>query len=599
MSDAAALRPLGADALLATHAAGEPRPRTPFVASIPRMALADFQERSRRVVFLVTLIAAVWAAHVFLPPNHAQYATLQIARHRGLYNSEWVGALIAMLANVFMGFAGFYLTKNAVDRDRQTRVGDVLAATTMSRPLYTLSKALSNFMVLAGMVVVLGASACVLQLMRGEDLALRPLSIALPLLWITLPFMAVIASLGVLFETIPLLRGGLGNVVYFFLWISGLAGSSFGSKAGAHPMNEPSGLTVLMPEMIRACARAFPHEIIDGSRMSMGFSVLDKGQHWDITTFVWPGVAWTPALIAGRMLWVVVAIAIALLAALPFDRFERDRPWSARGWLGRLWRGGASARAPGAAGTGLADLATVFGTAGSSAIASSSADPTSRRTYGETGGALALFGTRATRRGSGLGALVLAELRLALKGLPLMWWMATSGLVIAALVTPLAGARSVVAAFAWVWPVLVWSQLGTREARHGTAQIMASSPRPLDRQLAAAWLAGVLVSLFAGLPLTLRFMFASEWSAVATACGGMLLVPAVALACGGLTGNARLFEVLFLLTWYAGVLNRLAGADVSGGSIMPGDFGPARGFAVATVVFLAIARAARARRLQD
>jgi hypothetical protein len=33
--------------------------------------------------------------------------------------------------------------------------------------------------------------------------------------------------------------------------------------------------------------------------------------------------------------------------------------------------------------------------------------------------------------------------------------------------------------------------LGTREARHGTQQLLASSPRPLSRQLPAAWLAGI------------------------------------------------------------------------------------------------------------
>ena len=31
--------------------------------------------------------------------------------------------------------------------------------------------------------------------------------------------MLVVAGLAILFEAIPWLRGGLGNVVYFFLWV--------------------------------------------------------------------------------------------------------------------------------------------------------------------------------------------------------------------------------------------------------------------------------------------------------------------------------------------------------------------------------------------
>ena len=43
------------------------------------------------------------------------------------------------------------------------------------------------------------------------------------MIFISLPVMLVVAALAILFEAIPWLRGGLGNVVYFFVWIGALS----------------------------------------------------------------------------------------------------------------------------------------------------------------------------------------------------------------------------------------------------------------------------------------------------------------------------------------------------------------------------------------
>ncbi|MFI5372905.1 MAG: hypothetical protein ACHQ52_15225, partial [Candidatus Eisenbacteria bacterium] len=147
-----------------------------------------------------------------------------------------------------------------------------------------------------------------------------------------------------------------------------------------------------------------------------------------------------------------------------------------------------------------------------------------------------------------------------------------------------------------VWPVLVWSALGTREARFGTAPLFASSPRPLDRQLPAQWLAGVCVAVLFTAALGLRLFAAGEWAAGAAWLGGVLFVPAFALASGTLTGNPRLFEAVYLCMWYGGVLNRVPAIDPSGGSVPANGWGTALGFAAATVGMLIVARIARARR---
>ena len=70
---------------------------------------------------------------------------------------------------------------------------------------------------LAAMVFVMAVAALCMQMFRAEDRALRLWALLSPLLLYALPAMALVAALAVLFETLPVLRGGVGNVVWFFV----------------------------------------------------------------------------------------------------------------------------------------------------------------------------------------------------------------------------------------------------------------------------------------------------------------------------------------------------------------------------------------------
>ena len=48
---------------------------------------------------------------------------MTIGGHRGLYNSAYLGSLMALMISPFLSLAGFYLVKNAIDRDIQNGRG--------------------------------------------------------------------------------------------------------------------------------------------------------------------------------------------------------------------------------------------------------------------------------------------------------------------------------------------------------------------------------------------------------------------------------------------------------------------------------------------
>jgi hypothetical protein len=370
-------------------------------------------------------------------PITQSYVTLRFAEHRGIYNSAWIGASIALLTGAFLGLIGFYLIRNAIDRDRQTRVGEVLAAAPVSKFEYVLSKVLSNFTVLAVVALALALSAVVTQLVRAEDTNLQFTQLLFPYLYMTLPSMFFIAAVAAFFECTPGLRGGAGNVAWFFIWAGGIAASSQFMRASG---GDFLGFGLIMPSIIEACDAAFS-DCGGTEHMAMGVNVKDDGV-WDLTTFVWNGIAWTPRVIAMRLIWVVAALVVAAVAAMLFDRF-RSQTASAGGGFRRLRRKAASA--------GDAEAPALPGFAEHYRIARLDA------------------ATLRVVSASHLLTLLDAEIRLLLKGASRWWYLGAAGLWIASAVTPLETARLHVLPLVWIWPVLQWS--GMACARRATARI--------------------------------------------------------------------------------------------------------------------------------
>lgn len=528
------------------------------------LARADFFQRTRSYGFLITLGITLYFGYFLIPPNHSSYATMQIGGHRGLYNSAYLGSLMALLISPFLSLAGFYLVKNAIDRDIRTGVGQILATTTLTKPLYTIGKTISNFAVLAVMVAIMGVAAVAMQFVRQEDLTLYLGHILTPLIFISLPVMLVVAGLAVLFEAIPWLRGGLGNVVYFFLWVSALStpiARLDGAKSGAY--NDLFGMGVVVPSITAACEAAFPGSSKAG--LSMGINIKTAGKFWDLTTFRWEGLDWTRQVMLSRLWWLGVGLGLALLAALFFRRFDPAREGSRRT--------SKKARQP------------------------SEPEVIEDRVLPEFVHSATLHPLTKPPRFSFL-FMVLAELRLALHGVSLWWYLIAAGLFAAGLFTPVSISRGFLIA-AWIWPLLIWSAMGTREKHLRTDQLIFSTAHPLRRQLPACWLAGVLIAVVTGGGTGVRLLFAGEQLGLFAWTVGAFFIPTMALALGVWSGSSKLFEVLYLFLWYLGPANRVGQIDFMGAM---GPLLPSRTpvfFFVATAALAIFAIAGRKRQLTN
>ena len=125
---------------------------------------------------------------------------------------------MAIIASFCLGWFGFFLVKGSIARDRETGVGQIMAATPLSRPVYAIGKWLSNLAVLLAMLFVLALVGIAIQMFVGESRQLDLAILLSPFLFIAVPMLALTAALAVLFECIGFLQGGLGNLLYFFLF---------------------------------------------------------------------------------------------------------------------------------------------------------------------------------------------------------------------------------------------------------------------------------------------------------------------------------------------------------------------------------------------
>ena len=511
------------------------------------MVRADFLERVRRYSFLLTLAAALYLAYAVAADKIWMVVG---SGYRGVYNSAWIGALMSICCSTFLSLVGFYVVKNSIQRDVDTRVGRILAATPMRKSFYTVAKTISNFAVLAAMVVVLMLAAVVMQVLRAEVQHISLWKLWAPFLFAALPAMAITAAVAVLFEALPILRGGAGNVVYFFAWTAGLGISVTG-------MNDPIGLQVFYRSMHDALKKIDP-------ATKESFSLTIGGEH-AVRTFDWTGVDWTAYIITMRVLWVLVAVGLALLASVFFHRFDPAYEWS--------W-----------AGAGRAAMPRTHPTPAQNGEATAGL---STPGFGQLSAHL----TPLVRQAGGwrLPPLIASELRLMLKSQRWWWYAVAGGLFVAQLASPTAEVRQDVLIFAWLWPVLVWSQMGSREARFATQSLIFSSEGALTRQLPAVWIAGVVLALLTGGGFGLRALLFADWQSFVPWLTGALFIPSLALALGVWSGSSKFFEALYTVWWYAGPANHTPGLDFMSSS--------PREYLLATFFLVAIAYWGRRARL--
>lgn len=430
------------------------------------------------------------------------YVVLAVNGHlRGEYSSAWIGMVVGMLS-VWLSLIGFYLVRGTLVRDFETRVWQLLVATPLTRSAYLLAKWCSNMAVL--LLVMAGALAVglVAQLVRGESSVITLVELVKPALFLAIPSLAITALLALVFDLVPMLRRTAGNVIFFIVWLFSLAATVPAMNAaaageGSGPwLGDPRGMVVFQHSLVRQVAPQ-----LNGEKLKTGFCMVCVVKTERRGQFAWSEWQQDGQMMAGRLLWLLLAIGGVLLCA----------PWLDRA----------------AANTGAARTASSGGSGRTLRLLDSLMAP--------------LQNTR-------LGVLVAAEMQMALRQRPAWWWLALLCTAAAGMLAPTpAAALAVIGG----WALLLdrYGQAALQERTTRTGPLVFSAPRGGRRVLRARWIVLFVLGVVMNLPAVLRFSATQPMIAMAIVIVSASL-PAWSLAIGALTGNPRTFELLACVFGY-------------------------------------------------
>jgi len=361
----------------------------------------------------------------------------------------------------------------------------------------------------------------------------------------------------VVFESTPLLAGGVGNALYVVVWGTAIVLP----LAMRQHWADWTGIGVVEGSMAAAVQAVAP-----GSDARISFSMGPTKDLSALTPIRWSGINWTFAAMLARLAWVGVSLLLAAAAAAWFDRFDsapvsvvssrqpvKKAAWSAwLRWKPRVRRPNTASRSP---------LDRIF----------TAADP--------------------------LGGMVLAELRLALRGVSAWWTVVAVGLAVACLLVSMPAARYVFRV-AWFWPLLIWSQMGVRESLHRTGALVFSSPRPITRQFLGLWGSGVVLAMVVGLGFAVRLVASGDVTGLVAWLAGACFIPSLALALGTWTTSTRAFEAIYTVWWYVGPMKGIAALDFTGAAAASAPFNTAAVYGGGAVALLALAVLGRMKQMR-
>src|SRR2546426_376885 len=282
---------------------------------IRAIASAEVQFRFRRTAGIATWLVVAALVYLIIPDFHVGWALMRIKGMRVLYNSSAVALGTGVFCATFTGLLGYYLVSNSLRRDIISRTGAVIAATPVSNAQCIIGRFIGNTVYLAMVPLACMMSTMVMFLFRGEG-PLEPLVFLEIYLWLMVPVVAFCSAAALAFESLPVLSGRFGDLLYFLVWTAMLGWPA----AMANEIGKPSwastmdviGLGVVVQEL-----QARFHTV----EMTIGGASIDPTG----PTLLFPGIDWTWRLVLERTSTLALPLVVLGLATLWFHRFDPAR----------------------------------------------------------------------------------------------------------------------------------------------------------------------------------------------------------------------------------------------------------------------------------
>lgn len=472
-------------------------------------AYADFLERVRRYSFLIVIAMTVIVGMAFVPSDNSRFGVMGFYEYRGIYNSAWVGCGVALLTSIFLSLVGFYLVKNTITRDEEIGVRQIIAITPTTKFEYCFGKVISNTILLSIIMLIMIVVAGIMQIIRGEVLKLVLPDLILPFIIITFPTILIISSLAVFFDSISWLRASIGNVLYFFIWISLVS-----TILLRQPNFDVLGGNIIISEIVSDIKQIYPG--YNGSFTIFGSTEVNK-------VFYWNGIDWSISTIIKRCLWVVIAFLISVLSSVllkPISKkYNKNR-----------------------------NISDYF-------INNEQID-VDRSVFNNKRN-MTLEKLKPSDYKFNFMQLVMIEIKLMIRGYSWFWYVILSILLYLTISLRLENVTNYCLPLIYLWTIPLWSQIGSQEFKNKTEKLLYQARYYKIHQLFAKYLSTVILFLLIGSTTITRLIIHEKGAIVISFLIAALFISSLSLMLGILTKSSKLFEVIFTIIWYLGPIHKV------------------------------------------
>lgn len=247
--------------------------------------------------------------------------------------SAFLGVSLGIVVTTLLLPIGWLYLRSNTNRRQPWQVEETTAA---SRISIGLGRFAADCVVMLAMLGALTAAGWFLGwlILPWRDLNLAEITFALWL--VAAPSLIGLCALRILFGARPLLRSGFGDFAYFVLWITSIAmPAAMAGKPASLGANMFDFAGFVTPLQYGAPGEAGDFAIsIGGIQVEPGHVYLD----------VMAGLT-SPGYIESRLLWIVIAVALVVVAGVIYQPHRAKRRSGSAAWLGAWLRPGAPPRA--------------------------------------------------------------------------------------------------------------------------------------------------------------------------------------------------------------------------------------------------------------
>jgi hypothetical protein len=297
----------------------------PQPAAVLRSSLVTSLMRYRRSwgLWLLLLIAPI-GARFMISDESGRGVAIAVADQLPVLTSAMLGVWLGIVVTTLLLPAGYIYLRANTNRRQPWQVEEVTAA---PRIAMLLGRFAADAAVMLGTLGALTLAGWFL----GWLMVSGPYSlwqIAYPLWLIAAPPLVALAALRILFDAVPWLRGALGDLAYFFVWMTSIVMPIVAA-------NQPSSFTANLfdhPGFVRPLAGPAPAGEMNVQIGGVDPATLKPGR---IDLDVAAGLN-APGYVAARFAWIGIAVGLVLFAGLIYRPHRSGRKQAGQGRMARL-----------------------------------------------------------------------------------------------------------------------------------------------------------------------------------------------------------------------------------------------------------------------